>query len=75
MVKFGKSLGAFEVKTHLSQLLEQVKRGKSFTITKRGRPIAKLVPLSSRDPMSLRGSVKYHDDIVSPIDEAWDANA
>ncbi len=36
-------IGAFDAKTHLSQLLERVSKGESFEITRRGRPIARLV--------------------------------
>jgi prevent-host-death family protein len=39
------SVGAFEAKTHLSALLERVERGESITITKHGRPVARLVPV------------------------------
>jgi len=39
-----KKLGAYEVKTHLSRLLDEVERGESFAITKHGRPVALLVP-------------------------------
>jgi prevent-host-death family protein len=44
-------LGAFEVKTHLSRLLDQVERGETITITRHGRPVARLTPVagSSRD--------------------------
>lgn len=37
-------IGAFEAKTQLSKLLERVRRGESFTITKHGIPVARLVP-------------------------------
>jgi len=37
-------IGAFEAKTQLSKLLERVRRGESFTITKHGVPVARLVP-------------------------------
>ena len=40
-----KNVGAFEAKTHLSQLLEQVLAGESIAITKRGVPVAMLVPM------------------------------
>lgn len=33
----------FEAKTHLSALIEAVQRGETITITKRGKPVAKLV--------------------------------
>jgi len=38
------TVGAFEAKTHLSSLLEKVTRGEEVLITKRGLPVAKLVP-------------------------------
>jgi prevent-host-death family protein len=44
------SFGFFEAKTHLSQLLERVARGEEFTITKRGKPVARLVPVITAAP-------------------------
>jgi len=41
-----KTIGAFSAKTHLSDLLEQVSRGESFVITKRGKPMAALSPVN-----------------------------
>lgn len=38
------SIGSFEAKAQLSQLLERVARGEEFTITKHGKPVARLVP-------------------------------
>ncbi len=37
-------VGAFEAKTHLSRLLAAVQRGERVTITRRGKPVAVLVP-------------------------------
>lgn len=39
------TVGAFEAKTHLSALLDRVERGEEVTITRRGLPVAKLVPV------------------------------
>ena len=39
------SVGAYQAKTHLSELLEQVQAGEEITITKHGAPVAKLVPV------------------------------
>ena len=39
------SVGAYEAKTHLPALLAKVERGETVTITRHGRPIAKLVPV------------------------------
>lgn len=38
------SVGAYEAKTHLPQLLDRVARGEEIRITRHGRPIARLVP-------------------------------
>jgi prevent-host-death family protein len=44
-------VGAFAAKTHLSHLLDQVERGETITITRHGRPVARLIPIagSSRE--------------------------
>jgi prevent-host-death family protein len=38
-------VGAYEAKTHLSELLEKVEAGEEITITKHGSPVARLVPV------------------------------
>lgn len=38
------TVGSFEAKTHLPQLLERVAKGERIIITKRGKPVAMLVP-------------------------------
>jgi len=42
------TIGAYEAKTHFSALLEKVAAGESFTITKHGAPVAKLVPVNKQ---------------------------
>ena len=37
-------VGAFEAKTHLSSLLDKVAQGEDVLITRRGVPVAQLVP-------------------------------
>ncbi len=39
-----KSVGSYEAKTHLPELLRKVEAGETITITKRGKPIAVLSP-------------------------------
>jgi prevent-host-death family protein len=39
-----KPIGAFEAKTHLSELLDLAAVGERITITRRGKPVAMLVP-------------------------------
>jgi prevent-host-death family protein len=43
-------VGAYEAKTHLPALLERVARGEQITITKHGKPVARLVPIRRTDP-------------------------
>lgn len=38
-----RSIGAYEAKTHLPRLLDEVARGERITITKHGHPVAILV--------------------------------
>lgn len=38
------TIGSFEAKTHLPQLLERVSRGEKIFITRHGKPTAMLVP-------------------------------
>ena len=38
------SIGFYEARTHFSELLDQVARGKRILITRRGRPAALLTP-------------------------------
>ena len=40
-------VGAYEAKTHLPRLLDEVEAGSSITITRNGRPVAKLSPIIS----------------------------
>ena len=40
-----REVGAFEAKTHLSELLAEVEGGTSVTITRRGKAVAQLVPV------------------------------
>ena len=43
-----KEVGVYEAKTHLARLLDEVERGETVTITRHGRPVANLVPVSER---------------------------
>jgi prevent-host-death family protein len=40
-----RSVGAYEAKTHLSRLIDEVGRGERFAITKNGVPVAMLSPV------------------------------
>ena len=52
------SIGAFDAKTRLSELLDRAARGESFVITKHGHPVAKLVPGGQEDSERVAGAVE-----------------
>lgn len=38
------TVGSFEAKTHFAELLTRAEKGEEITITRRGKPVARLVP-------------------------------
>ena len=72
-----KEMPAGEFKARCLQLMDEVNRtGIELIITKRGRPVAKLVPIThaTEDELvgSMRGTVTIHGDIVSSDPTDWD---
>lgn len=45
-------IGAYEAKTRLSELLARVSRGERITLTRRGVPVAMLVPVTRGEPVA-----------------------
>jgi prevent-host-death family protein len=41
------TVGSFEAKTNFSALLERAEHGEQIIITRRGKPVARLVPIGS----------------------------
>jgi prevent-host-death family protein len=50
-------IGAFEAKTHFSQIIEKVESGADFIITKRGKPVAKIIPFKQEREMTYQEAV------------------
>jgi prevent-host-death family protein len=42
-----KQIGVYQARTQLPRLLDEVERGETITITRHGRPVARLVPVSA----------------------------
>ena len=42
-----RSIGSEDARTHFYRLLDEVADGESITITRRGRPVAKIVPVET----------------------------
>jgi prevent-host-death family protein len=61
-----REIGAYEAKTHLPKLLEQVEKGERFIITRHGRAVAELAPVGQRSESDMRRAIK---DLRSLRDE------
>ena len=67
-----RTVPAGEFKARCLALLDEVaETGRPVLVTKRGKPVARLVPVEA--PPGLLHSVKKERDLVSPIEEKWDA--
>jgi prevent-host-death family protein len=70
---------AGEFKAKCLQVIDEVQRLRMpIVITKRGKPVAKLVPLDEHHESfigSMQGTMEIIGDIVSPLDVKWEADA
>ena len=70
-------ISAAEFKSRCLSLMDEVAmHGRSFTVTKRGKPVARLVPVESKPvPFigSLKGVVIEAIDLTEPTGEKWEA--
>ena len=70
---------AAEFKARCLKLVENVRKSRrQLVITRHGRPIAKVVPYEREaEPVFgfLRGTVTRYTDLISPIEEEWNADA
>ncbi|GAB4178168.1 MAG: hypothetical protein Kow0020_14180 [Wenzhouxiangellaceae bacterium] len=51
-------IGSYDAKTKLPELLRQVRAGRRYTITVRGKPVAELVPAVRAGEEEIRAAVK-----------------
>ena len=73
-----RTVTASELRSKLFALLDQVERTRmKLVITKRGKPVAELVPHKAAPTRNLIGALKGRGeivgDIISPIDVTWEA--
>jgi prevent-host-death family protein len=71
------TIAAGEFKAKCLKLLDEVSETReTLVITKHGKPVAQLVPVPAErvDPFgAMRGSVLWEGDIVSPLENEWEA--
>jgi len=58
-----KTVGVDEAKTHLARLLDEVEQGECITITRHGKPIARLSPTPGRL------SPRSRAELIAALDE------
>ena len=74
MNRVRRMISAAEFKSHCLGLLDQVATtNETLVVTKRGKPVAQLTAVDDGESRPLRGSVRYHGDILAPLGEDWDA--
>jgi prevent-host-death family protein len=70
----GRRMAAGEFKARCLAVLDDVQlSGREVVITKRGRPVAKVVPIGHAPVVPIADLIVHQGDLVSPIDVEWDA--
>ena len=73
-----KTIQAGEFKAKCLQMMDEVnEKHISFTITKHGQPVARLVPIAVTTKSAfgfLKDTVSIQNNIITPIDEGWSAD-
>jgi len=74
-----KTMGVSQFKTHALKILDQIaKTREGVLITKRGKPLAQIIPYRSIDmnptPGQLAKAFVFEKDIISPLgEEMWES--
>lgn len=73
------TMGISEFKAHALKVLDQVAKTRDeIIVTKRGKPVARILPFTEETPAHLPGALAdtlvFEEDIISPLGEdIWDA--
>jgi len=72
-----KTVSTSELKASCSKIIQEVEQGRTpVIITRRGRPVARIVPLERERPSLFgfaRGTITVCGDVIGPIDVTWEA--
>jgi len=69
-----RAIPAGKFKAQCLGLLDEVAAtGRAVIVTKRGKPVARIVPVDSLKPGALKGVIRFEGDVVGPLDVSWDA--
>lgn len=72
-----KTMNASQFKARCLQVLDQVaESGHGVVVTKRGKPVARVVPMVDRPEQivgAMKGEIEIRGDIISPLGVEWEA--
>ena len=74
-----KTISVSELRAHLMDAIQLVKKGKTILVTSHGKPVAQIIPPIDRRTealaklKALRKTAKI-GDIISPTGESWEAS-
>lgn len=68
-----KTVPAGKFKAQCLAILDRVaESGEAIVVTKRGKPVARVVPVRPEVHPVLAGSVTFHGDVIGPILDDWE---
>jgi len=73
------TISVSELRANLTNVIDEVKNGKTILITSHGKPVAQIIPSSDRRKeviaklKALRKTAKI-GDMVSPVGEQWETS-
>lgn len=74
MKRVPRQMPAGEFKAKCLRVLDDVAASRhEVIVTKRGKPVAEVVPIAATGAVPIQGLRIRQGDLVSPIDEDWDA--
>jgi prevent-host-death family protein len=56
------AIGVYDAKTQLPKLLDRVRRGERFLITRHGRPVAQLVPAEAEAALDVHEIIRQMEE-------------
>lgn len=72
-----KTIPAGQFKTHCLSLLDEVSQNhETLIVTKHGKPVAQIIPIDTNQnevENPLKNSIVFEKDIISPIEDVWEA--
>lgn len=75
MIRAQREIPAGEFKAKCLALLDEVRdSGEEIVVTKRGKAVARVVPIEKPEWRTLAGTLLWQaDDIITPLENEWEA--